>query len=202
MFFHQFAIIKAIITTRNRSLRRLCFYTCLSVIMFTGGVCPSACWDAHPPGPETGTLLPPPGPEADPSHDQRQAPHQTIGRHPPPRERCMLGDTGNKRAVRILLESILVFLFVLLGIDLLKSHSPLAPDIFNFDRSISSCNAVVLQFCWIFLKPIFMKFTHQFRKFPLQVSVNKTFNPKGQYLHKREGCWERDEFVSFYFQQT
>ena len=26
---------------------------------------------------------------------------------PPPREQCMLGDTGNKRAVRILMESIL-----------------------------------------------------------------------------------------------
>ena len=29
--------------------------------------------------------------------------------HPLPREQCMLGDTGNKRAVRILLECILVF---------------------------------------------------------------------------------------------
>ena len=27
------------ITARKRSLRRLCFYTCLSVILFTGGVC-------------------------------------------------------------------------------------------------------------------------------------------------------------------
>ena len=45
-----------------------------------GGVCPSACWDAHPPGPEAGT----------------------------PREQCTLGDMGNKRAVRILLECILV----------------------------------------------------------------------------------------------
>ena len=35
-------------------LRRLCFYTCLSV----RGVCLSACWDTTPPG--AGTPLPPP----------------------------------------------------------------------------------------------------------------------------------------------
>ena len=29
-------------------LRRLCFYTCLSVILFMGGVCPIACWDTLP----------------------------------------------------------------------------------------------------------------------------------------------------------
>ena len=74
-----------LITTRKRSLRRLCFYTCLSVILFTGAVCLSACWDSRPPG----------------------------GRHPPPQEQappaqCMLGDTANNRAVRILLECILV----------------------------------------------------------------------------------------------
>ena len=53
----------------------------------------------------------PPGPEAD-------TPPQVRGRHPPkdqrqtPREQCMLGDTGNKRAVRILLECILVAFLV------------------------------------------------------------------------------------------
>ena len=31
-------------------LRRLCFYTCLSVILFTGGVCLSACWNTTQPG--------------------------------------------------------------------------------------------------------------------------------------------------------
>ena len=64
----------------------------------------------HPPGPEAGT--PPPGPEAGaplgpevgipsgsrPPWDQRQVPPV----------QCMLGDTGNKRAVRILLECNLV----------------------------------------------------------------------------------------------
>ena len=36
-----------IITARKRSLRRLCFYTSLSIIMFTGEVCLSACWDSR-----------------------------------------------------------------------------------------------------------------------------------------------------------
>ena len=70
----------------------------LSVIL-SMGVCPSACWDAHtPPGPEADTPPrnrhppgPDPGPEADPPP-------------PPPREQCMLEDTGNKWVVRILLE--------------------------------------------------------------------------------------------------
>ena len=29
-----------LVTAHKRSLRRLCFYTCLSVILFTGGTCP------------------------------------------------------------------------------------------------------------------------------------------------------------------
>ena len=88
-----------------------------------GGVCPIACWDTpprpeagtphswsrhpplgtrgrHPPGPEAGT--PPPEQTtlgADTPRDQRQV---------PPPVQCMLGDTGNKRAVRILLECNLV----------------------------------------------------------------------------------------------
>ena len=58
-----------------------------------GGVCPSACSD-KPPGPEADT---PPGPEADTPQEQTLPPTQ-----------CMLGDTHNKRAVRIPLECILV----------------------------------------------------------------------------------------------
>ena len=85
-----------IITARKQSLRRLCFYTCLSVILFTG-------WDAHPcPQNKRQAPPPPPGPEA--------GTPQTRGRHPPP-EQCMLGDTENKPAVRILLECILVTSF-------------------------------------------------------------------------------------------
>ena len=56
-----------------------------------GGVCTIARWDTHPlPGPEADT--PPPS------------------RHP--LAQCMLGDTGNKRAVRILLECILVTMWI------------------------------------------------------------------------------------------
>ena len=65
------------------------------------------------------------GPEAGTPHDQRQVPPRTRGRYPPgpeagtppeqtplgaePPSQCMLGDTGNKRAVRILLECNLVY---------------------------------------------------------------------------------------------
>ena len=104
------------VTTRKQSLRRLCFYSCLSV--HRGGVCPIACWDTPtqdqrqtPPWADT-----PPGPEADPlgqtPPSQADAPGQTPpwvhtppgrhpwadtppGRHPPcadtPPAQCMLG---------------------------------------------------------------------------------------------------------------
>ena len=86
-----------IFTARKRSLRRLCFYTCLS----TGGT-----WAGTPPGkypPWAGT---PPWPGTP------QAGTPWAGTPPwagtQPREQCMLGDMGNKRAVCILLECILV----------------------------------------------------------------------------------------------
>ena len=86
----------------------------VSVILSTGGVCPITCWDTHnppPPGPEAGTPQtrgrhPPPGPEAGtppPGADTRPGPEAGN-----PTVQCMLGDTGNKRAVRILLECNLV----------------------------------------------------------------------------------------------
>ena len=64
-----------------------------------------------PLGPEADT---PPGPEADtPPGPQEQTPPPPPQSRPPPgtdpQAQCMLGDTGNKRAVRILLECILVF---------------------------------------------------------------------------------------------
>ena len=76
-----------IVSACKRSLKRLCFYTCLSVILFTGGVSASVHVGIHP-----------------------------LGRHPwtdTPRKQtsptqCMLGDTGNKQVVPILLECILV----------------------------------------------------------------------------------------------
>ena len=71
----------------------------VSVILFTGGVCPIACWDTHTPIPPRtrGRHLPPSGPGTTPLRDQRH-----------PIAQCMLGDTGSKRAVHILLECILV----------------------------------------------------------------------------------------------
>ena len=67
----------------------------------------------RPPGAET-----PPGDQAPPaavtrSHPQGQSPPlpgavTPQDQAPLPWEQCMLGDTGNKRAVRILLECILV----------------------------------------------------------------------------------------------
>ena len=89
-------------------LRRSCFYTCLSVILFTGGGgggCLSACWDAprsrpprtrHPPGAGTPRADTPPS-----RHTHPEQTHTPGNRHPPSR-RLML------RTVRILLECILI----------------------------------------------------------------------------------------------
>ena len=65
----------------------------MSRILSGGGVLPIAYWDTLPPPPG---VNPPPGPEAD-----------------PPPAHCMLGDEGNKRAVRILLECILVVIVII-----------------------------------------------------------------------------------------
>ena len=77
--------IVVLATVRKLSLRRLCFYTCLSVILFRG-----ECLHAG----------------------MHTTPRQTLSgsRHPP--AQCMLGDMGNKRVVRILLECILVSFMV------------------------------------------------------------------------------------------
>ena len=37
-----------IFTTHKQSFAKVMFYICLSVILFTGGACPIACWDTHP----------------------------------------------------------------------------------------------------------------------------------------------------------
>ena len=78
-----------VFTARKRSLRRLCFYTCLSVILFTGGGGESASvgvyiqGDLHPEG----------------------SPSRGVGQTLPHR---ILRDTVNERAVHSLLECILV----------------------------------------------------------------------------------------------
>ena len=91
-----------IFTARKRSLRRLCFYTCLSVILFTGGCLPHPPEQTSPPqGADTPRSRHPPGAETP----------LGVDTHPPGADtptQCMLGDKGNKRAVPILLECILV----------------------------------------------------------------------------------------------
>ena len=82
----------------NEVWGKVIFYTCLSFCS------QGRTWA----GTETGT----PTPQAGTPPDQRQVHlHRTRGRYPLGRYTplvCMLGDTGNKRAVRILLECILV----------------------------------------------------------------------------------------------
>ena len=49
--YRPYEILEFVITVRKRSLRKgQCFYTCLSVILFMGAVCLSACWHTPPPG--------------------------------------------------------------------------------------------------------------------------------------------------------
>ena len=101
----------------------------VSVILLTGGVCLSACWDTHPPEqtppgadkprtdtpPRADTPLEQTPPESRHSPKQtplgadtpwEQTPPGQTDRHTHPQS--MLGDTVNVRAVRILLECNLV----------------------------------------------------------------------------------------------
>ena len=76
------------------------------------GVCLSVCWDSRPPHTPRNR-----SPRSRQPPGSRQPPPPPRSRHPPgadtpweqtPLAQCMLGDTANKRAVRILLECILV----------------------------------------------------------------------------------------------
>ena len=80
----QFPYGLIFITARKRSLGKgnICAPACHFV---HGEVCLNACYDTTPPRPEAGN---------------------------PPPEQCMLGDTDNKWAVRILLECNLVYFHV------------------------------------------------------------------------------------------
>ena len=66
----------------------------------------------HPPRQEADPFLP--GPQAGTPRDKTQSPPPRDQRQAPPQEQCMLGDTGNKRAIRILLECILVIILLIL----------------------------------------------------------------------------------------
>ena len=65
-----------LVTGRKRSWQRLRFYTCLSVILFTEGICLSACWDTHP------SLRADPL-EADTPQEQTPPEQSPRSKHPP-----------------------------------------------------------------------------------------------------------------------
>ena len=110
-----------LITGRNEVVAKVIFLH-LSVILFTGGVCLSACWDTTPPlvadtPPEQtpSRSRHPPGADTPPPrsrHPPEQTPPQS--RHPPPPlgadtpPGSRLRHTVNERPVRVLLECILV----------------------------------------------------------------------------------------------
>ena len=74
----------------------------VSVILSTGGMsAPLQCWNT-PPRPEAGTSTPPPSTRGRYAPAPEAGTSWTRGRYPP--VQCMLGDMGNKRVVRILLE--------------------------------------------------------------------------------------------------
>ena len=89
----HFQKLWVIITARKRSLRRLCFYTCLSFILFTAGVS-----GIRPPGRHPPVGRHPAGPSTHPWADNPPGTKYT-----PPSQ-----DTVNAGAVRILLECKLV----------------------------------------------------------------------------------------------
>ena len=70
-----------LITARKQSLRRLCFYTCLSVILFIGGSASVHAWTAHTSalGADTPQEKTPPG--ADTPSQEQTLPYRS--RHPP-----------------------------------------------------------------------------------------------------------------------
>ena len=114
-------------TVRKRSCGKVMFYTCLSVILFTGGDLPQCklgytpfaplgpetpprTRGRHPPGPEADTPLSRPSQQTPPSRYPSQAdtPPQTPPGQTPPSRRLLL------RTIRILLECILVCQILLL----------------------------------------------------------------------------------------
>ena len=111
-----------VITARKRSLRILCFYTCLSFC--PRGSLPrcmlgyQSLWDqAAPLGANPQTRHPlgaePPWDQAPPSGGRPLGPGT-------PHAQCMLGDTVNKRAVCILLKCNLVCFFFFTVTDLVQ----------------------------------------------------------------------------------
>ena len=82
----------------------------LFVILFTGGVCLSACWDITPPSspPGPGPTPPPPPPRSRPPRDQAPPQDQAPDWSRPPPGAEHAGKYGQRAGVRILLECNLV----------------------------------------------------------------------------------------------
>ena len=102
-----------LITGRNEVVAKVMFLL-VSVILFTGGVCLSACWDMTPW--EAG----PPRKQASPPQKQASPPGEQAppgSRHPPGKQTSPKAGTPpprhtvNERPVRILLECILVYCY-------------------------------------------------------------------------------------------
>ena len=123
-------LTREIFTARNEVWVRLCFYTCLWFC--SGGVCLSACWDIHP---LPGANLP------------RSRPH--LGADPP-QEQCILGDMGNKRAVCILSECILVYVSLCLH---MQNAVPAQPCVGNLGISLVLLNFLHCNFRLWFKTP-------------------------------------------------
>ena len=109
-WFNVFFISIFIITARKCSLRRLCFYTCLSLILFTGAYPSMPPPDEEPPCMENGE---PPAPvwriETPPMENP------PTMENPPdvePPQYWQPPQPDNKQVVRILLECILVYLLI------------------------------------------------------------------------------------------
>ena len=99
------AWIMTIFTGRNEVGARLCFYTCLWFCS-QGGSAPLHA-GIHPPEQTPSGSRHPHRPGTPPRADTPLEADTPRTRHPPAVQ-CMLGDTGNKRGVRILLKWILV----------------------------------------------------------------------------------------------
>ena len=117
---HINLISGVVVTARKRSLGQGNIFAPVCYSVHRGWVCLIACWNTSPP--DQRQAHPPPPKQAHPPREQttpqsRPPPgadtlprsrHPPPGAHPRPPQ-CMLGDTCNKRAVRILLECNLVF---------------------------------------------------------------------------------------------
>ena len=87
----------SISTARKRSLRRLCFYTCLSVNLFTGGVSASVHAGIHTPLPPWEQTPPPPGASRHLPRSRHSGNRHTPGADTPLHSPCLEIGATNRR---------------------------------------------------------------------------------------------------------